>query len=210
MKSLLELRKRPGDEITAADWNELLAWIAKATPQATPGQRRRELSDGVILSRKAAGLVKRYSHAWKVSLEEGAGGRVRVTMRAGSIGGVEAAISGRRLNEPDSNGVLPFLEAARGDFQTSGPDTVTTRAMVYARVTVGKDFEVEKVEPTILSAPPKAQAWTAWKLLAVLLRDASDPDGAIRMEQVALFHLGFAASDQRKTIGRFRAWFWAT
>jgi len=194
---------RPGMEVTADLWNELVTLVDQIGRPRGGGARRRHLPSGVITSIDSGprGAAK-IDHAFKATLTE-AEGVVKIQFGRGFIGGREPTIEGKPISEDDpETGERPSLAVRPDQFAPIGAERF--QSIVYFRVTLNRDWTIVSVIPEALKAPPEKAPWTAWKLIGFLLRDGQDGPASFR--QMLVFNQAFAAT-QRRENGFFRPWF---
>jgi len=195
---------KPGMEIRAQDCNALVMLVDQITPQRSAKTRRRHLTNGVITSTNARAGRSQADHEFKVAVsdDDGTGPQVRFSS-TGFIGGFEPTIKEMPISRADPvTGLTPAVPVPADQFAPMGGDRY--QALLYFRVTLSSDWIISTVNPEVLKDPPTSTPWTAWKLIAFLLRDGQD--GPVSPSQMLFFNQSFEAT-QRRPNGYFKPWF---
>lgn len=163
MKSLLDLRRTPGQPISASDWNALLRWLHATQLRPGPGIRLARTPSGTIVTATPAPIAP--SGPFLPALTTTHDGRQAIQFTRGLIAGVEPRIGSTpigghpgRPNDPPP--ALPL------------PPPDTQLGYIYAQCALDRaTWRINSSEVIFLPEPPPPAAWTAHKLLALLQRN---------------------------------------
>jgi hypothetical protein len=205
MDSFDRLKIRPGQDITPARWNRLMALLRSATPRSGRNTTMRRLTSGTIFSfrgkRGGIGLTGMFL----MSLDSGPGDTVRLTVGRGLIGGLMPQIQ-------SEGGLVPIFDPAAPDAE---PPYLTINASsfsngichIFAKVKVAGDlFFADKVEIVAKKERPKGEAFTAYKLIGWLSAPDGRPQNATVL-QMCHHNQAFVATNINTLTGSFRAFF---
>lgn len=195
MINLRTLQLRAGQRLDGRTfpplWRRLLAAIAERTPKRVVGARQRRGPDGVSITTTSGGGAGYVVHPWQMSVEAtDSGFGVRFTR--GLINGLEAKIAGGDAGESryvseEQDGETPALTVGDDAFDARGI------ARIYARVTFeGFAWFTKSVELIAADKAPEFKAFTAYKLIGLLVRNAA---GEVLPESRAFFDLKIQAVD---------------
>ncbi len=195
VKTLLDLRKRPGQPVLAEDFNALLDWVQRVEVRGGPGLRVSRTAAGTFITVVPSPLAVG-GGVFEVQVTAGPGGGQAVRVGRGLVEGIEPVIDGVPLGaDPAPLLELPRPEAAEGYVYLQGE-------------LESPGWRLRRVVVAFRTTPPAAEPWRAWKLVAILRR-AGQGEGA-RWEkalQAVHFNMGHYAYGRRPT-GRARhLWF---
>ncbi len=185
MIDLNTLRVRVGQRMNSIFfqriWNKLLRAIEERTIRNIPGATRRQTPSGrIFVIGASGGGASRVTHPWLVDFEE-KDDKVKCRFTKALINGIEPKLDGKPMSVAlEDTGELPALTVNVEDF---GEDRV---ARIYARVSFDGAWQVVAATPVAKPNLPPSEARTTYKLVALLIRDASD---SLTVSQRAFFDL---------------------
>ena len=197
MKSLMDLRVRPGEPVKAEAWNALLDWLRASQVVGGAHVRVARTPHGTFITALPGALP--VAGAFAVSLVVGASGGQAAAVRRGLVEGVEPKINGQKSggNPEEPDAPLPVLDL---------PKPTKPEGGIYLKCSMAKQsWRIEKVEITFEATPPAPQPWQAWKLVAILRRSGELWEVA---HQAVHWNLGHYAYG-RKPSGKARHLFFA-
>lgn len=195
MRTLQEMLVKPGEPVSAAKWNGLLAALRSLQIVGGREIEIRRTPHGTFVSARPQALPARGAFAVSVS------GRVARVDR-GLVEGIEPTIG---EDPPRRIGGDP-LRPQDGVPSLALPKPTAPEGWMYLRCSLDEgSWRISKAEVVFLSEPPKPEPWVAFKLLAILRREALE--GWQLALQAVHFNLGHYAYG-RRTGGRARhLWF---